>query len=306
MRKAASLPAFVILFAFILSAVPFSAAHASMGTQLQVLLADVARWPALVAAASYTFGIFLAVLGIGKLYEHVQSPNQVSVFDGLKRIGAAAALFSLPIVLEAVQAMMADGGVDTVFGNVSGATSGAGLDEMMKSFMEDMHAPLVMCIYAFSYFAGLVLVVIGIMRLLKTAQDGPRGPGGIGTIMTFIVAGALLSVDRMMGAWSSSLFGTEDVTIFANLAYTGDMTAAEIDHVHAVISTILMFMTILGWISFVRGWFILRDVAEGSHNASLMAGMTHLFGGALAVNLGPLINAVQDTLGLSAYGVNFS
>jgi hypothetical protein len=124
--------------------------------------------------------------------------------------------------------------------------------------------------------------------------------------MTFIVAGALLSVDAMMGAWSSSLFGTNDVANTSVLAYTGGLEAEEEQHILGVISTILIFMMILGWVSFIRGWFILRDVAEGSHNASLMAGLTHLFGGALAVNLGPLMNAVQETLGLTDYGVNFT
>jgi hypothetical protein len=65
-------------------------------------------------------------------------------------------------------------------------------------------------------------------------------------------------------------------------------------------------MAVLGWISFIRGWFIIRDVAEGSQQASLMAGLTHLFGGALAINLGPVLNAAQTTLGLTAYGVNFT
>jgi hypothetical protein len=159
---------------------------------------------------------------------------------------------------------------------------------------------------AFCYLAGLVLVIIGILRLLKSSQEGPRGPGGAGTLMTFIVAGALLSVDAMLGAWGSSMFSSATVTNFSVLSYTGGLTAAEQDHVLGVLSTILIFMMILGWISFIRGWFILRDVAEGNHNASLMAGITHLFGGALAVNLGPLMNAVQSTLGLTAYGVNFT
>jgi len=159
---------------------------------------------------------------------------------------------------------------------------------------------------AFCYLAGMILIIIGIMRLLKSSQEGPRGPGGTGTLMTFIVAGALLSVDAMMGAWSSSLFDTNTVANTSALSYTGGLTGEEEDHVLGVISTILIFMMILGWVSFIRGWFILRDVAEGSHNASLMAGLTHLFGGALAVNLGPLMNAVQTTLGLADYGVNFT
>ena len=71
-------------------------------------------------------------------------------------------------------------------------------------------------------------------------------------------------------------------------------------------SAILKFLAIVGFVSFVRGIFIVRDVAEGNNQASIMAGMTHIIGGALAVNLGPLLTAVQTTLGITQYGITFA
>jgi hypothetical protein len=111
----------------------------------------------------------------------------------------------------------------------------------------------------------------------------------------------------MMGAWVSSLFsdGTA-VSNFANMSFTGGLNDAALGHVHNVISAVLGFMIIIGWISFIRGWFILREVAEGNHQASMMAAMTHLFGGALAINLGGVINAVETTFGLDGYGIAFT
>ena len=50
----------------------------------------------------------------------------------------------------------------------------------------------------------------------------------------------------------------------------------------------------------------MRGVAEGSQQASVMSGVTHLIAGALAVNLGPLLNAVQVTLGITGYGIAFT
>lgn len=263
--------------------------------------------PSLFAGIAYIIGLTLGVLGIIKLYEHVQNPNQVHISEGLKRLLAGSCLLALPIIIEAAWRTMNDNNITAVtYSDFSGATTGIGLDSMMQDLMVDIYVPLDWAMKAFCYLAGLVLVIIGILRLLKSSQEGPRGPGGAGTLMTFIVAGALLSVDAMLGAWGSSMFSSATVTNFSVLSYTGGLTAAEQDHVLGVLSTILIFMMILGWISFIRGWFILRDVAEGNHNASLMAGITHLFGGALAVNLGPLMNAVQSTLGLTAYGVNFT
>jgi intracellular multiplication protein IcmC len=84
------------------------------------------------------------------------------------------------------------------------------------------------------------------------------------------------------------------------------MNPAEIAHVQAVISAVLQFMIVLGVVAFLRGIYIIREVAEGNGQASLMAGITHMVGGSLAVNLGPVMNAAQNTLGLTAYGVNFN
>lgn len=264
--------------------------------------------PGLLSGLAYLFGIILGAMGIAKLYEHVQNPNQVPVWDALKRFIAGGAFFALPIIIEAtINTLTAGdemGHTETGF-NVAGV-SGGGLDAMVVALMADIWAPMANLLWAFVYLAGVILLIVGISRLLKTAQEGPRGPGGIGTIMTFITAGALLSADSMLGAWTGSLFQTDTVTTYANMAFTTGMTADEVDHVHSVISAVLAFMMVLGWISFIRGWFILRGVAEGDQQASLMAGLTHLFGGALAVNLGPVMNAVQETFGLTDYGVNFT
>ncbi len=304
-KRTGKILSFAVISAFVWGSTD---AHAqTMGDVIYNTLDSSDELPFLLAAITYMAGLVFGVLGIIKLYEHVNDPRQTQLSEGIKRLLVGGALLALPIVVEAAYRTMNDDNINAItLGAFSGETTGEGLDSMMASLMTDIHDPLMWALNAFCYMAGLILVVIGILRLLKSSQEGPRGPGGAGTLMTFIVAGALLSVDAMMGAWSSSLFMTSDVANVSVLSYTGGMTAEEEQHVLGVISTILIFMMILGWISFIRGWFILRDVAEGNNNASLMAGITHLLGGALAVNLGPLMNAVQETLGLTDYGVNFT
>lgn len=280
----------------------------TVGTVMENTTASVERVPTLLAGLSYLFGIVLGALAVGKLVEHVQSPQQVPIWDALKRFIAGGAFLALPMVIEAALNTMNAGNIDAVQAGAfnSGGTTGAGLDAMVVRLMSDVWVPVQMVLGSFVYLAGIILIMVGISRLLKSAQEGPRGPGGLGTIMTFITAGALFSLDSMLGGWTSSLFGTNEVMSYANLQYTDGMDAAEIGHVHAVISGIVAFVAVLGFISFIRGWFIIRDVAEGNQQASLMAGLTHLFGGALAVNLGSVINVVQETLDLQDYGVNFA
>lgn len=260
--------------------------------------------PGFITAIGYLSGLILAISALLKLKDHVINPNNTPLSDSMKRFIAGGAFFTLPMITEATQNMLTAGNdsMNSVSGYAGYAGGGAGLDAIMVNLFIDLYAPMMSVIFAFGYLAGLILVMVGIGRIIKTAQDGPRGPAGMGTIMTFVIAGVLFSLSTIMGAFSSSLFDTNEVATFAVLTTeTGD--AAIDDHILAIISTVLVFMTIIGYISFMRGFFMIKDVAEGSSQASLMAGVTHIFGGALAVNLGPIMNAVQRTLGLDTYGM---
>jgi hypothetical protein len=265
--------------------------------------------PGLITGVAYLIGTIFGVTGILKLKEHVLTPDRVTIWEAGKRFLAGGALFALPIVTESVYTTIVGGGAGLApmgYSGFNGVTSGGGLDTIVVALVKDLWRPLQAAIFGFSYLAGLVLVVVGILRIVKTSQDGPRGPGGFGTIMTFLTAGVLFSLDRVMGAFSESTFLNTTTSTAPFMQYTTGMTAAEVGHAHAVISAIIGFVALVGWISFVRGWFIIRAVAEGNQQASLMAGVTHIFGGALAVNLGPLLNAVQWTFGLIGVGVLFA
>jgi hypothetical protein len=176
--------------------------------------------------------------------------------------------------------------------------------------MGDIMGPLHVVLNFFAFVSGMILLMIGISRLIKSAQDGARGPGGIGTAMTFVMGAALISYNELVRAFSTTFVGSPMTATFAEMQYSpcagGGLGCAEAVSAHMTISAILQFVIIVGLISFVRGIFIIRGVAEGNQQASVMAGITHIVGGALAVNLGPLINAVQTTLGLGSYGIAFS
>lgn len=269
------------------------------------VISSTSTLPGLVTALSYLFGVFLSVVALIKLKDHVIDPRQTPLSDSMKRFFVGGALFSLPLITEATQNLMSGAGaMSEVSGYAGYAGGGAGLDAMLVALFSDIYAPLMSLIFAFSYLAGLILVVVAVNRMLKTAQDGPRGPAGMGTIMSFFIAAVLFSLSSIMGAFSNSMFGDSTVATFAVLSTSSGDKAVD-QHILAVISTVVVFLTIIGYISFVRGVFILKEVSEGSGQASLMAAVTHMFGGAIAVNVGPLMNAVQSTLGIDTVGVMF-
>ncbi len=281
----------------------------TLGGVIKNLVKSTDNVPGLFKGVSYLMGLLMGFFGVMKLKDHVENPGQTPVWEPVKRFIAGGGFFALPAVMGATSRSLS-GSTDAMsysdFNN-SGASS-LGLDGMLVKLIGDIWQPMHFIMIGFCYLAGIILIMMGIARLLKSEQDGPRGPASLGTIMTFLVAGALLSVDKMLGASLGSLFDSTTTSSNGVLQYTSGIGAEELKHAHAVIAAIVAFVAIIGWVSFIRGLFILRGVSEGSGQASMMAAVTHIIGGAIAVNLGGFIMAVQNTLGITDMniGINFS
>lgn len=288
----------------------------SVGGVLCGIMGHTGALPWFLSNLAYVFGLVLGLWALFKFRDNIVDPKGTPITEGVSRLVAGGAFFALPVVMEAIRGTVTPlSGVAVDYGSVvsgynaggvsSCSSSGGGLDERLFCSMTDILGPFDSLINFFALVAGIVFIMIGISRLLKSEQDGARGPGGMGTIMTFTIGGVLISFSEFMRLITSTIFSTTSTATFATLQYTSGMSAAEVAHAHMVISGILKFMIIIGLISFARGLFIIRGASEGDNQSSLMAGVTHIVGGALAVNLGPLINAVQVTLGITSYGVVF-
>ncbi len=288
----------------------------TVGDAICWAMASASALPVFLSSISYLIGLVLGVWGILKVRDHVVDPSRVAISEGVMRLIAGGLFFSLPFLTAVFKSSMVNLGLlgstvaatNTTFRSTVTAASCTGtnsLDEAMGCFMLDILGPSHVVLNFFCFVAGMIFIMIGISRLIKSSQEGARGPGGMGTFGTFIVGGMLLSATTILRAFSSSLFTSPVTFTFASMQYTTGMSVAETQAAYNVISAVLQFMIVIGMLSFVRGMFILRDVAEGKQQASTMAGITHLLGGALAVNLGPMLNAVQQTLGITAFGINF-
>lgn len=278
-----------------------------LGQIICKLFVSTKSFPTFLTTIAYFAGTTFGVWSILQLQEHVSNPGQTKFWDPFSKMLVAGGLFSLPTIVTAATNTVKGGISDhtnTGFNDAAAAAS-PGLDGMLSKLMVDTFAPMGFLINWFGILAGFILLFIGVTRLMKSAQDGPKGPAGLGTIMTFLVGGALIAFSPMISALTSSLFLSSQSTTYASLTYTAGMDAAALASSNAVIAAIFRFVFLLGLISIMRGFFIMRGVAEGSSQASMMAGMTHIIGGALAVNLGGLLQAVQTTLGITAYGLTF-
>lgn len=285
-------------------------AQQSVGDVMTNTTNSLERMPNLLSMIAYLSGLIMAGSGILKLQTYVDNvgkpgPPPPPLSDSIKRFIAGGAFLSAPYVAEITyNSAFGNGNKITASSAINGSVSGNGLDAMVVRFMTDISGPIQTLLAAFCYLFAIGFLLIGISRLTKRAEDGPRAPGGMGTIMTFITASALFAFGDMMGAFSTSLFGNSEVATRVTLADMAGLRGEDADKIETVIQSVMAFIMIVGFIAFIRGWFVLRAFADGNQGATMAQGLTFLFGGALAINLGELVNAIQETVGVT--GITFS
>jgi len=265
----------------------------------------------LLSTIAYIFGCILTVTGIFKFKQHVDNPQQTSLWEGLKRMLAGGVFLSLPFTIRAVRGSIFGGDAIgdnslTNTGTTNASLSAGGLDKMVFDFMSNIAGPAEALLSAVSYLSAIALLLVGISRLTKRVEEGPRGPGGVGTITTFIASGALFSFGDSMGTFANSLFGANGTTLktnslVSNTVITDDESR---ERVQTVIEAVMAFVMLVGYIAFIRGWFVLRAFADGQQGATVAQGLTFLFGGTLAINLGEFINVIMRTVNVTGLSFN--
>lgn len=278
-------------------------------TKLSNLMENVTTsWGSLsgiMSAVAWLTGAGLGTIAIFKFKDHVDNPAQTPLSAGVKRMLAGGMMLSLPFMISAVRG--------SLFGNLavggnklkntgwtSASLSPGGLDKMVVDVMSNIAGPIEDLLTAFSYLAGVGLLLVGISRLTKRLEEGPRGPAGFGTIMTFIASGALFSFGDSMGSFTSSVFGDNNLMSVIVINSNIITNATDKARIEKVLEGVEVFVMIVGYIAFIRGWFVLKNFADGQQGATMAQGLTFLFGGTVAINLGELINALQNTVGVGA------
>lgn len=304
---------FFLMLAVFMTAGPHEAAASpKLGDLIKNMTLSWGQFHNIASIIAWIAGSFLGCAAIFKFKDHVDNPAQTPLSAGVKRILAGGAFLSLPWGTQAVVGNLygkgyaaGTGKVDDTGYNVAwGSLTPGGLDEMVVNVMRSVGHPLENMCTAFAYLAGIALLVVGISRLTKRMEEGPRGPAGFGTIMTFVASGMLLNYGASVGSFTGSMFGDESLMTRIDVANTVIANATDQQRVETVLSALEVFVMIVGYIAFIRGWFVMKNFADGQQGATLAQGLTFLIGGAIAVNLGEFINAVTTTVNVT--GLTFS
>lgn len=285
----------------------------SLGKAIKNIGESMKNLPSLTNIASYTAGVFLMWMGMVKLNRSVMEPSRNPVSDGVKYLAAGVFLSALPMTTTILHESLGwqSAGLELNYAGVGGGDGGEaaaqGLDQFMVKLVRDIVPPTLALVTMFGFVAGVFLLFLALQRLTKGAQEGPKGPAGLGTLMMFVVGSALISFVPALRTVMYSVFGTNTVATFPQMTRIAERVGVEnMTQATTVITALLAFLAIVGVISFARGLFMLKDTADGAQNASLMGSMSHIIAGVCCVNFGAFANMLQNTLGLTEFGINFT
>jgi hypothetical protein len=300
----------VFVFSAIMIAGLHTPAHAQqkLGDMMNNVINSWGGLTGIMSCVAWLMGSALGVIAIFKFKDHVDNPNQTPLSAGVKRMLAGGMMLSLPFMTTAVHGSLFgsnDFGSWNIHGTGFNASSASaltadGLDHIVVSVMSNIAGPMQALLTAFSYLAGIALLLVGISRLTKRMEEGPRGPAGFGTIMTFISSGALFNFGSSLGAFVGSIMGNNELLTKITVDSKIIPDAADAQKIQAVLEGVEVFVILVGYIAFIRGWFVLKNFADGQQGATMAQGLTFLFGGALAINIGELVNALQLTAGVGS------
>ncbi len=274
---------------------------------------NLVRFPSMFYIMSYVCGVFFLAMSLSKANKAVLNPSQNPISDAFKYGMAGVFLMSLPMTTDMLHDSLGFGGGNLDLNYAAGIAeakkdTNLGLDSFMINLVTDITTPMLKVVSLFAFAAGVFLIFTGLKRLVKGSQEGPKGPAGLGTIMTFVVGAALISFVPSIQVFLTTMFGQSTVMTFpvmTNVSSGLGLDPSAIAHSQAVFTSLLAFLGIIGVISFARGLFMMRDVADGAQNASLMGSMSHMIAGVCCVNFGAVANLLQNTLGLANLGVTF-
>jgi len=278
-----------------------SIAANKVGDVLTNVYVNMASIPSFLVAMAYIGGLILAFNAIMGFKDHVDNPEKNSLKVPYVKFICAGMLFSLPYLSNVVvNSLLAGGGEEITAGGRNNAAVGEEVDGMIYNFIVNIHGPMLHLITGFAYVSAIVFLIIGINKLVKMSSEGFKGVPPISVIGNFVVCGALFAFGDMAGTFSTSMFG--DATVKTYSVISADVMANTDDalRIATVIDALMAFVALVGFIAFLRGWFVLKAVADGGGGkASMSQALTFLIGGIFAINLGELLNILQTTMGIN-------
>jgi hypothetical protein len=253
---------------------------------------------------AYVAGTFFTVQGIFHLHRHHENHREHRLHTPLMLFFGAAMLLALPSVVNTIITTLygtAGSGGTLACNQGSGTSSAQVLDVMLTNFVGNIKGPMISLVSLISIVSGLFMIIRGLVKASRFGFD-PK-TNSVTNILSSLVFGAIMmAVGENLNVFVHSMFGS-GVALSGNTS--GTVTAWKFvsavgggsEQFGAAVAAALNFIQVIGVISFVRGWLIMKKVVEGGGNATTAQGMSHILGGVCAINIGPFLKILDTTMG---------
>lgn len=147
---------------------------------------------------------------------------------------------------------------------------------------------------AAAYVLGFVFVVraiyylkiYGELRTMMSSNASLRPP------LTYLLVGvAFIYLPTTIDVVLATVYNTSEVTPISYSSDTGGVAYGE------AIRVFYMFIQLIGYIAFIRGWIIISHTAQQTGRETVGKGIVHIIGGILAINVVETKDILWNTFG---------
>ena len=167
-----------------------------------------------------------------------------------------------------------------------------GLDVRLAAAVAELEPGLYGLMVGVAYILGMAGYGAGLLRMARMSERYTSSPGGTGTVLCFAAGTAMFSFPSWLESGGLSLFGAAPAT---SLSYG---TGADAARYNALLNALWAIVNFVGVVSFLKGWYVLRNAADGVGRATMASGVWHIVGGLLGWHIVPVLAAVQRTVGV--------
>lgn len=300
---------FALIFSGMTIFAPGAAFAQSLGDMMCSVSHNIAPFENLFVGLAYIMGSILIGVGLSQLAfftDTFSASKQYGIARPKGLLIAGSSLLALPSFLKwAGNSLFGytyssdfGGGLNACIAPIAagGPVGTVGLDGMMINLIANIQGPLVFMLSSLAILMGIFMVMRGLVKGSKFGQDAKSS---VPNIAANIVIGAILYyVGTSHDDISATLFG--DSNVWGPNGVTSAIASdfgADTEAFQAAIHAALNFVQLVGMIAFIRGWLVIRDAVEGQGQKTVAQGLTHVIGGALAINIYRFLDLMDTTFG---------
>lgn len=176
------------------------------------------------------------------------------------------------------------------------------------SNIQRIFGPLTLMVLWISYVAGIVFIFRAILLFKKFGSQQGQGEIGqpltylfVGTVLIFLPSASDITMNSLFGQTASIFTGSVNYGAVGTgstlMSYAGSSGMA--GQWASFANTLVLYMQFLGFLSFVKGWFIIAKSTSPSGaqgGSSLSKGITHIVGGIALINIVGVMNILSNTI----------